>query len=137
MKKILFVVCMVLISLLLASCGGKAASPSTKIDVTMTDFQFQPNAFTVPAGKEITVNAANSGGVVHSFVIMKQGQSAGTEFTDADQPNVYWSTEIQPGGSTNTTFTAPDAPGDYEVVCHVPGHLQAGMVGKLTVVAGE
>lgn len=136
MKKIPFLG-LIVISLVLASCGSRASGPTTTIDVTMTDFQFEPAAFSVPAGQEITLNASNSGGVVHSFVIMKQGQSAGTEFNDEDQPNVYWSVEIQPGGSTSTTFTAPDQPGDYEVVCHVPGHLQAGMVGKLTVVADQ
>ena len=126
----------VTISLVLASCGG-SSKPSTKIDVTMTDFQFQPNTFTVPAGQEITLNAANSGGVVHSFVIMKKGQSAGTEFNKEDQPNVYWQVEVQPGGSADTTFMAPEETGEYEVVCHVPGHVQAGMVGKLNVVAEE
>ncbi len=125
------------ISLLLASCGAEGNKASTKIDVTLSDFQFQPNSFTVPAGKEITVNASNSGGVVHSFVIMKQGQSAGNEFNQEDQPNVYWSVEVPSGGSISKTFTAPQDPGEYEIVCHVPGHIQAGMVGKLTVVAGE
>jgi uncharacterized cupredoxin-like copper-binding protein len=136
MKKNL-VVWFIVSSLMLAACGGNSSKPSTKIDVTMTDFQFQPTAFTVPAGQEITLSAKNNGGVVHSFVIMNKGQSAGTEFTDADQPNVYWQVEIQPGGSSDITFTAPTDPGEYEVVCHVPGHLQAGMVGKLSVVAGE
>ncbi len=136
MKKYLFV-WVILTSLVLASCGGSSSKPSTKIDVTMTDFQFQPNAFTVPAGQEITLKATNNGGVVHSFVIMNKGQSAGTEFTDEDQPNVFWQVEIQPGGSIDTTFTAPPDPGEYEIVCHVPGHLQAGMVGKLNVVAAE
>ena len=136
MKKIVFL-WMVVISLALASCGGKAARPSTEINITMTDFQFSPNAFTVPAGKEITLNAENTGGVVHSFVIMQKGQTAGTEFNDEDQPNVYWEVEIQPGGSADTSFAAPTDPGDYEVICHIPGHLQAGMIGKLTVVAEE
>jgi uncharacterized cupredoxin-like copper-binding protein len=136
MKKILFA-CFIGMSLVLASCGGNSSKPSTKIDVTMTDFQFQPNTFTVPAGQEISLSAENNGGVVHSFVIMKKGESAGTEFSEEDQPNVYWQVEIQPGGSTNTTFMAPADPGEYEVVCHVPGHVQAGMVGKLNVVAGE
>lgn len=136
MKKYL-IVWVIAISLVLASCGGNSSKASTKIDVTMTDFQFQPNTFTVPAGQEISLNATNSGGVVHSFVIMNQGQSAGTEFNAEDQPNVYWDVEIQPGGSTETSFTAPDAPGEYEIICHIPGHVQAGMVGKLNVVAGE
>ena len=98
MKKVLSIWIIVL-SLLLASCGGNSSKPSTKIDVTMTDFQFQPKTFTVPAGKEITLNAQNDGGVVHSFVIMNKGQSAGDEYTAEDLPNVYWQMEIQPGGS--------------------------------------
>jgi len=136
MNKIL-IVWVIVLSLVLASCGGNSSKPSTKIDVTLSDFHFEPDAFTVPAGQEITLNATNSGGVVHSFVIMKKGQSAGTEFNEEDQPNVYWQEEIQPGGSANTTFTAPSDPGEYEIVCHVPGHVQAGMVGKLNVVASE
>ena len=124
-------------SLVLTSCGGNSSRASTKIDITMTDFQFQPNTFTVPAGEEITLNASNTGGVVHSFVIMKQGQSAGTEFNEQDKPNVYWQVEILPGGSADTSFTAPDEPGEYEIVCHIPGHVQAGMVGKLNVVSGK
>lgn len=136
MKK-LFSILMLTISLILSACGGSPAKPSTKLDVTMTDFQFSPNQFTVPAGQEITLDAANNGAVVHNFVIMKKGQTAGTEFTDEDIPNVYWQVEIQPGGSTNTSFTAPTDPGEYEVVCKTPGHLQAGMTAKLVVVENK
>ena len=136
MKKFLTVWVSV-VSLLLASCGNSSSSPSDKIDVTMIDFQFQPKTFTVPAGQEISLNASNSGGVVHSFVIMQKDKSVGTEYNDEDKPNVYWEMEIQPGGSTETSFIAPSEPGEYELVCHIPGHFQAGMVGKLNVVAGE
>ncbi len=129
----IFIVAALLFSLVLVSCGSGGGSPSTKIDVTMTDFQFQPSHFTVPAGQEIQFNASNNGGVVHNFVIMKLGTSAGDTFDDADAPNVYWKTELQPGGSVNTTFTAPTEPGDYEVVCSTPGHIAAGMSAKLTV----
>jgi|SRR5919197_4599974 uncharacterized cupredoxin-like copper-binding protein len=134
MKRILFITA-VLLSLMLVSCGGGGAS--TKIDVTMTDFQFQPNVFTVPAGQEITFNATNNGAVVHNFVIMKHGTSAGPFFDDEDVPNVYWEVELQPGASANTTFTAPTEPGDYEVVCKTEGHIASGMTAKLTVVAAE
>jgi uncharacterized cupredoxin-like copper-binding protein len=136
MKKVLFL-WVVGISLTLAACGSRVASPSTEITVNLADFQYSPNSFTVPAGQEITLNAENTGGVVHSFVIMQKGQSAGTEYNDEDRQNVYWEVEVQPGGTIETAFIAPADPGDYEVVCHIPGHLQAGMVGKLTVVADE
>ena len=103
----------------------------------MTDFQFQPNQFTVPAGQEITFRSSNNGAVVHNFVIMKLGTSAGPMFDDEDIPNVYWEVELLPGASTETTFTAPTEPGEYEVVCKTEGHIASGMTGKLTVVAPE
>lgn len=136
MKRILIFLTLTL-SLLLTSCGGASKSGSTKLDVTLTDFQFSPNQFTVPAGKEISLNISNTGAVVHNFVIMKKGQSAGTEFTNVDEANVYWQVELAPGGSTQTSFTAPSDPGDYEVVCKTPGHLQAGMTAKMIVVASQ
>ena len=134
MKRTLILVA-VLLSLILVSCGGGGAS--TKINVTMTDFQFQPNQFTVPAGQEITFNSVNNGAVVHNFVIMKKGTSAGPFFDDEDVPNVFWQVEIQPGSSVDTSFTAPTDPGDYEVVCRTEGHIASGMTAKLIVVAGD
>jgi len=124
-----------LFAFILAACGGGA--PSTTIDVTMTDFSFTPNAFSVPAGEQITLNAINNGAVVHNFVIMKLGASAGEAFDDADVPNVYWEVEIQPGGSIKDTFTAPTEAGDYQVVCRTPGHISSGMIATLNVVAGN
>jgi plastocyanin len=134
--KNLFIVLAVLFSLTLVSCGG-AGGPSTTIDVTMTDFQFQPSQFTVPVGQEITFNSSNNGAVVHNFVIMKLGTHAGDFFDEEDMPNVYWETELQPGGSTTTTFTAPAEPGEYEVVCRTEGHIISGMTAKLIVVPSE
>lgn len=135
MKKTLIVLS-VLLSLALASCGS--AGPTTTINVTMTDFQFTPNQFTVPAGKEITLNVINTGAVVHNFVIMNLGTTAGDTFDDDDEVNVYWQEiDIQPGGDITTTFIAPAEPGEYQVVCRTEGHILSGMVAKLNVVAGE
>jgi uncharacterized cupredoxin-like copper-binding protein len=103
----------------------------------MTDFQFQPSQFTVPAGQEITFTSSNNGAVVHNFVIMKLGTGAGDFFDEQDVPNVYWETELTPGGSTTTTFTAPTEPGEYEVVCRTEGHIVSGMTARLTVVPAE
>lgn len=125
-----------LFALALASCGS--AGPTTTINVTMTDFQFQPNQFTVPAGQEITINGANTGAVVHNFVILKLDTTAGPTYEEADDVNVYWEErDISPGSDFTATFTAPSEPGEYEVVCRTEGHIASGMIGKLIVVAGE
>lgn len=134
MKRTLFILSM-LLSVVLVSCG--TSGPTTTIDVTMTDFQFQPNQFTIPAGQEITFNSRNNGAVVHNFVIMDLGTTAGDFFDEEDVPHVFWEVEIQPGGSTNTSFTAPTEPGEYQVVCRTEGHIASGMTAKLTVVPGE
>ena len=124
------------ISIVLAACVG--GQPSTTIDVTMTDFQFTPNTFTVPAGQEITLNVLNNGAVVHNFVVMKLGTSAGEAFDDEDQANVFWEErDIPAGGDLSVAFTAPTEPGEYQVVCRTAGHIASGMVGKLVVVTGE
>lgn len=125
-----------LLLVMLTSCGG-AGGVSDKIDVTMTDFQFQPSQYTVPAGQEISLNSTNNGAVIHNFVIMKLGTSAGDFFDEEDIPNVYWEVELPPGASTTTSFTAPTEPGTYEVVCRTEGHIMSGMVAKLTVVPSE
>lgn len=131
-----FVVMAALFSLMLTSCGG-SGGPTTALDVTMTDFQFQPNQYTVPIGQEITLHTTNNGAVVHNFVIMKLGTSAGPMWDDEDIPNIYLQVELPPGADTTTSFTAPSEPGEYEVVCRTEGHIASGMVGKLTVVPAQ
>jgi len=123
------------LALVLSACG--AAGPTTTINVTMTDFNFEPMEFTVPAGQEITINAANNGAVLHEFVIFKLGTDAGEKFGDEDEENIYWEVEVNPGQSVTEKFTAPAEPGEYYLTCGIEGHLEAGMTGKLFVVAGE
>lgn len=124
-----------LLAVVLAACGGGGAS--TTINVTMTDFKFEPMEFTVPAGQEITVNATNNGAVKHEFVIFKLGTDAGEKFGNEDEENIYWEVEVQPGQSVTVTFTAPSEPGEYYVTCGIEGHLEAGMNARMMVVAGQ
>ncbi len=137
MKKFLFCVAFAAsFALLLTACGNSGGgAPSTSINVTITDFAFTPNTFTVPAGAKISFSAVNNGAGEHSFVIMKLGHDVVGHFTSADQANVYWEKDhIASGQTVSDTFTAPSDPGTYQIVCSVPGHFEAGMVAKLVVV---
>jgi uncharacterized cupredoxin-like copper-binding protein len=130
-KKLLLVLS--LITLALSACGTN--TPSTEINVDMTDFAFTPNQFRVPAGQEITLHIQHDGTVEHDFIIMQYDTSVGEHFDQEDQPNIYWQIKVQPGQSETLTFTAPDQPGTYQIVCGMAGHVEAGMVGQLEVVA--
>lgn len=125
------------LAIILSACGG-TNNPSTSIKVTMTDFMYLPNAFTVPAGTQISFEASNSGAVAHSFFIMKLGKEVQTHFTAADKSNAYWAQEqVAPGTSAQATFTSPSEAGVYQIVCENAGHFEAGMVAKLVVVAAK
>jgi uncharacterized cupredoxin-like copper-binding protein len=133
-KKLLVLLVMVLV-LALSACAK--SGPATKISFTMTDFAFNPNEFTVPAGEDITLKVTHNGTMEHSFIVMKYGTDTGEMFDEDDKPNVYWEEDLQPGDSETVIFTAPDQPGTYQVICGMPGHLQSGMVGKLIVTAQQ
>lgn len=134
MKKFLFLVAVVLgLSLALTACG--ASGPTTNLKVDMVEFMFEPADYSIPAGQEITLDLSNNGAVVHEFVIMKFGTNVGENFGPEDEANIYWEAELDPGRSDSLTFTAPNEPGEYQIVCGTEGHYQAGMVAKLIVVA--
>lgn len=133
MKKNLSFVLLTTLALLLSACGG-SGSASTDLTVAMTDFHFTPDSFTIPAGKEITLNITNNGAVEHHFAIFKLDTNPGDRFDDEDERNIYWQVKAQPGESKTVTFTAPTEPGEYYLACGIPGHLEAGMSGKIIVV---
>jgi uncharacterized cupredoxin-like copper-binding protein len=122
------------LALLLVACGGGNAA-STHLSVNLMEFTFNPSNLTVPAGQEISLDLKNNGAVTHDFIIMNQGADIGADFGEEDAPNVYWQAEQAAGTSGTYTFTAPSQPGEYQIVCGVKGHYQAGMVAKLNVVA--
>lgn len=121
--------------LVLSACGGGGGSSggATNVTVTMTEFKFDPPTVTVSAGAKVNLTLTNNGTTQHSWVVMKQGTKVSGTFTDADKANIYFSQVVDAGKTVNTTFTAPSTAGDYQIVCDLPGHLEAGMQGTLTV----
>jgi len=130
MKRLAAVLVLALgLSIALAACSSVPT-----INVTITDFAYSPASFTVPAGAQVTLHAKNNGSVEHEFAIMKKGTSVTPPFGDKDEGNIYWELDaIEPGTTKSATFTAPSEPGDYEVICGLPAHIEKGMVGTLTV----
>ncbi len=124
--------------LILAACGGSGGGSnsgggSTSITVSMKEFAFDPANVTVPASANVNLTLTNNGSVQHTWVVMKQGSKVSGSFTDADKANIFFSQAVDPGKTVTTTFTAPSQPGDYQIVCDISGHFEAGMQGTLTV----
>ena len=134
------------LAMVLGACGGDEAdgadeAAGASLEVTVTDFQFSPNSWTVSAGEEVSIEITNDGAVVHEWVLMQPGVRIESE---ADLPEteeelladfVNVEEEVEPGSTTTLTFTAPEA-GTYQVICAIEGHFAAGMEGELTVIEG-
>jgi uncharacterized cupredoxin-like copper-binding protein len=97
---------------------------------------FEPTDFRIPAGEKITLELENNGEIEHDFLILKKGIEVKGKFDhDKQMGDVFFHAMLQAHKSGTFTFTAPSEPGEYQVVCGVAGHFQAGMIAKLTVVA--
>lgn len=120
--------------MILAACSGGSTGGSggTTLNVTTTEFAFNPANVTVPAGATVTLNLNNTGTVEHTWVLLKQGVNV-TTATGLDQSSILFTSKVEPGKTATFTFTAPTTPGDYEIICDLPGHLEGGMKGTLTV----
>ena len=133
MKKAAF---LVTAGLLLSGCAGSPAV--TDVQVTMTEFGFQPSEFSVRAGQPVRMTLVNGGTLEHDFSIMEfpmemtSNEPAGHEMGSGMEPALHMS--AMAGESGMTEFT-PTAPGGYEFFCSVEGHKEAGMVGTMTVLA--
>ena len=119
-----------LLSFLLSACGGSSGGSS--LDITMTEYKYAPAAWTVPAGKAVTLNLKNTGSVVHTWTLVSKPVTDMS--ATLDKANVLFdSGDVAAGASKTVTFTAPTTPGTYQVICTDKGHFELGMTGQLTV----
>ena len=116
--------------LILTACG----SNKTILNVTATDTGYDSKTYTVPAGGEVTLNLTNSGAIEHEFAILKLGEHVTPPFGDKDEEKIFWELDgVEAGKTKSDTFTAPTEPGEYDVICGIPGHIELGMTATLIV----
>ena len=129
MKRILVGVVFAL-ALTLTACG----SNKTTLNVTATDKGYDLSTYTVPAGKEVTLNLTNTGVLEHEFAILKKGEHVTPPFGEKDEDKILWELDgVEAGTTKSATFTAPTEAGEYDVICGIPGHIELGMIATLIV----
>ncbi len=122
---------------------GKLGDPkriSRGIDVDMTDLmRFNPSDITVKRGETIRFVVSNKGKLVHEMVLgtMEELKSHGASMranpdSSHDDPS---SARVDPGQKKALVWQFSKA-GDFFYACLIPGHFEAGMVGKIKVMKG-
>jgi plastocyanin len=122
----------VLAVLVLATAPAGAQERNATIGVgeqadcpTPAVYCFEPPRASVGGGGTVTLTLANDGNVAHSLCVE----------VPADDPCTPDPVQGTPAGESSTvSFPAPAA-GMYRYYCAVPGHVELGMVGNLTVAA--
>lgn len=112
--------------------GGDGAEAATTIEAAATEFQFDPDAWTVPAGEESTIEFTNDGEVEHEWAVIALGEDIGSE-DEFTEEKVVFEVEAIPAGEVATETFTLDEPGTYQVICALAGHFDAGMEGTLEV----
>jgi uncharacterized cupredoxin-like copper-binding protein len=120
--------------------GGDAKAVNRTIEITMLDtMRFVPEHITVKQGETVRLKVKNVGKVMHELVIgTKQELDTHAEMMkkhpnmEHDEP---YMAHVSPGKSADIIWNFNRA-GQFDFACLLPGHYEAGMVGKINVIAG-
>jgi uncharacterized cupredoxin-like copper-binding protein len=137
-----------------------ATKATRSVEVVMGDMSFTPKAIDIKAGETVRLVLVNKGQLLHEFNLgdaamhakhqqemlkmqqsgmltptgmkeMDHGSMAGMDHGMMKHDDLN-SVLVEPGKTAELTWTFTKAT-NLEFACNVPGHYQAGMVGKLTV----
>ena len=121
---------------------GKAGNPS-KVDRTirfsMSDkMRFDPSHVTVKQGETIRFVVKNNGKLMHEMVFgtpqeLKEHADLMKKFPDMEHDEPYMA-HVAPGKTEEIIWQFTRA-GEFDFACLIAGHFDAGMMGKVKVVA--
>ena len=117
---------------------GDPANVSRTIEIIMDDnMRFTPSDIQVEAGETVRFFIKNVGQVPHEMVIgsIEELKAHAAEMLaapgmDHEEPNMI---TLQPGKVGGLVWQF-DQPGLVDFACLIPGHTEAGMVGKVEVI---
>ena len=118
-----------------ASSTKGAADATEEITATVNESGFQPDTWTIPAGREITMTLENTGSQTHDWTVLADRVSSQDDllrYIDQDGAVLARTGDVAPENSRSVKFRIDD-PGSYQVVCVQRGHFAIAGQGTLVV----
>jgi uncharacterized cupredoxin-like copper-binding protein len=118
---------------------GNPAKASRTVVVDMSDaMRFSPSEVSVKQGETIRFVAKNGGKIMHEMVIgnlaeLKAHGEMMKKFPNMEHDEPYMA-HVPPGKTQEIVWTFTKA-GEFHYGCLLPGHLEAGMIGRVVVAA--
>jgi uncharacterized cupredoxin-like copper-binding protein len=119
---------------------GRAGDPkkvSRTIDIGMDNsMHFTPGDLVVKRGETIRFKVRNDGQIMHEMVIgtmkeLNEHAALMRKFPGMEHDEPYMA-HVAPGGRDEIVWQFTQA-GTFHYACLIPGHLEAGMIAKITV----
>ena len=116
---------------------GDPAKATRTISLDMSDaMRFTPAELTVRRGETVRLIAVNKGRVLHELVLgtadeLKKHAEMMKKFPGMEHAEPHMA-HVQPGKRGEIVWQFTQA-GEFHFACLIPGHFEAGMVGKVTV----
>lgn len=119
--------------------AGDAKAAKRRVVFSMSDnMRFTPDTLTVRQGETVRIVVKNQGKVLHEFVLgtkkeLDEHAALMLKFPNMehDEPHMAH----VPAGKTGEIVWTFNRAGDFDFACLIAGHYQAGMVGRIKVVA--
>ncbi len=116
---------------------GDPKKVTRTIRLDMSDrMRFSPAEITVKRGETVRLVAANKGRTLHEMVLgtpdeLKKHAELMKRFPDMEHEEAHM-THVKPGHSGEIVWQFTQ-PGEFQFACLIPGHFEAGMIGKVVV----
>jgi uncharacterized cupredoxin-like copper-binding protein len=119
--------------------AGDAKSVTRTVTVTMDDnMRFTPDKLDFKQGETVRFVIRNKGKLLHELVIGTKkeldGHAAMMQKHPGMQHDEPYMAHVNAGKTGGLIWTFNRA-GEFDFACLIPGHYQAGMVGKISVAA--
>lgn len=116
---------------------GRSNEVKREIVISMTDnMRFTPDRINIRLGETVRFLVRNDGKVLHEFVLgtpdelLKHAELM-LKFPNMAHDEPYMA-HVDPGQQGDVLWQF-NRPGEFDFACLLPGHFQAGMVGKILV----
>lgn len=119
--------------------AGDAKAARRTVELTMNDtMRFSPDVIAVKQGETVRIVLKNQGQVLHEMVMgtkkeLDEHAALMARFPNMEHSEPYMA-HVKPGGTGEMVWTF-NRPGEFDFACLIPGHYQAGMVGRIKVAA--
>jgi uncharacterized cupredoxin-like copper-binding protein len=104
----------------LSACSPKPLEPPRAVPLKVTEFTITPDAITARVGERLSFRVSNTGVLEHNVSIQDPNGEEVALLTLL--PNQHGTLQIE-----------PTTPGQWMIICTLPGHEMAGMTASLMV----